>query len=207
MKLDTLQIRWQRASSAAAELDSAFTLQTQLSREQSRLLSLLERREKLAIKASFDGYVSEWLSLSKGDYVNGQSPLVTLYDDGSLVVKAYVEGRIVPLLKEGSRVDFIGNDGEQLSAQLIIDKVLPTAIKRLDYPGLGSTYGGAIATQKLDDQLIPEEATYEVQLKLIGEAPLMRQQFGQVNLAVEPHSLLVDGLRRIYGVFIRESGF
>ncbi|MBU2411589.1 MAG: HlyD family efflux transporter periplasmic adaptor subunit [Gammaproteobacteria bacterium] len=207
IKLDALQTRWQRASSGAVELDSVFTLQTQLSREQSRLQSLLERREKLAIKAPYDGYIGEWLSLTEGDYVNRQSPLATLYDDESLVVKAYIEGRIVPLLKEGSKVDFIGNDGEILSAQLLIDKVLPTAIKSLNYPGLGSTYGGAIATQKLEDQLIPEEATYEVQLKLIGEVPLMRQQFGKVNLAIEPHSLLIDGLRRIYGVFIRESGF
>jgi putative peptide zinc metalloprotease protein len=207
VKLDALQTRWQRASSGAVELDSAFTLQTQLSREQSRLQSLLERREKLAIKAPYDGYIGEWLPLTEGDYVNGQSPLATLYDDESLVVKAYVEGRIVPQLKEGSKVDFIGNDGETLSAQLVVDKILPTAIKSLSYLGLASTYGGAIATQKLEDQLIPEEATYEVQLKLIGETPLMRQQFGKVNLAIEPHSLLIDGLRRIYGVFIRESGF
>jgi len=80
-------------------------------------------------------------------------------------------------------------------------------VKRLQYPGLASVYGGAIATQKLEDELIPEMATYEVHLTLQGSMPLNRQQFGMVSLAIEPTSFLVDGLRYLYGVFIRESGF
>ncbi|TYL48322.1 HlyD family efflux transporter periplasmic adaptor subunit [Marinomonas sp. IMCC 4694] len=205
--LDSLATRWQRVSAGAIDLMTLSTLQSQLSREQSRLQSLLDRRERLAIKAPYDGYIGEWLSLSKGDYVKARSPLATLYDDQSGVVKAYVSGHVLARLQTQLPVRFISNDGVAFPVQLAVEKVLPTAIKRLHYTGLGSTYGGAISTQMMDDQLIPEEATYEVQLSLVGAAPMMRQQFGKVNLTVEPHSFLGDGLRRIYGVFIRESGF
>jgi putative peptide zinc metalloprotease protein len=206
-RLNALQTSWQRAGSGAGLLLSLSSLQTQISREQSRLQSLLERREKLAIKAPYDGYIGEWLPLSTGDYVNENSALATLYDDESLLVKAYIDGRFIPLLRKDKAVSFIGNDGEVLAASLMIDKVIPIAIKRLPYPGLASTYGGAIATQKLEDELIPESATYEVHLTFQGKTQLTRQQFGEVSLAIEPTSFLVDGLRYLYGVLIRESGF
>jgi len=206
-QLNALQTRWQRAGAGAGDLLSLSSLQTQLSREQSRLASLLERREKLAIKAPYDGYVGEWLSLSTGNFVNERTALATLYDDESLVVKAYVDSRFISSLKEGVPASFMGNDGNPLEASLLLEKVVPTALKRLPYPGLASTYGGAIATQKLEEDLIPTSATYEVHLIFQGKTPLTRQQFGEVSLAIEPTSFLMNGLRYLYGVFIRESGF
>lgn len=206
-QLNALQTRWQRAGAGAGDLLSLSSLQTQLSREQSRLASLLERREKLAIKAPYDGYVGEWLSLSTGNFVNERTALATLYDDESLVVKAYVDSRFISSLKEGVPASFMGNDGKPLEASLLLEKVVPTALKRLPYPGLASTYGGAIATQKLEEDLIPTSATYEVHLIFQGKTPLTRQQFGEVSLAIEPTSFLMNGLRYLYGVFIRESGF
>lgn len=206
-RLNALQISWQRAGSGAGILDAFSSLQVQIAREQSRLQSLLEQRERLAIKAPYDGYIGEWLPLSVGDYVNERSALATLYDDESLIVKAYIDGRFIPSLKHNEAASFIGNDGHSLAASLLIDKVIPIAVKRLQYPGLASTHGGAIATQKLNDELVPETATYEVHLVLQGSTQLNRQQFGRVSLAIEPTSFLVDGLRYLYGVFIRESGF
>ena len=206
-RLNALQISWQRAGSGAGILDAFSSLQVQIAREQARLQSLLDQRERLAIRAPYDGYIGEWLSLNVGDYVNEHSALATLYDDESLIVKAYIDGRFIPLLKHDETASFIGNDGNPLAASLLIDKVIPIAIKRLQYPGLASTHGGAIATQKLNDELIPETATYEVHLALQRSTQLNRQQFGMVSLAIEPTSFLVDGLRYLYGVFIRESGF
>jgi putative peptide zinc metalloprotease protein len=205
--LEALQTRWQRASSGASLLESQLTLQTQISREQSRLQSLLERREKLALRAPFEGYIGEWQSLAQGDYVNDRMPLATLYDDQSGVVKAYVSSRMVPLLTVGEGATFVGNDGESLNSHLVIDKVMPTAIKHLSYPGLASVYGGPIATQQLEEQVVPEDATYEVRLRFVDKAPLKRQHYGRVRLPIEPTSFLLNGLRYIYGIFIRESGF
>ncbi|MBR7889687.1 HlyD family efflux transporter periplasmic adaptor subunit [Marinomonas sp. A79] len=210
--LNSLETQWQRASSGAMDKMTQLTLQTQLSREQSRLQSLLNRRERLVVTAPYDGYIGEWLPLSQGDYVNAKSPLATLYDEQSVVVKAYVSGSVLPLLKEGQEASFISNEGEKLPTTLTVVSVLPTAIKRLPYQALGSTYGGPIATQTQEEALIPEDATYEVQLALLSNVSeeklaLLRQQFGRVDLAVEPQSFLAQGLRRLYGVFIRESGF
>lgn len=134
-------------------------------------------------------------------------PLATLYDDQSGMVKAYISARMVPLLKVGSEATFIGNDGELLNPQLVVDKVIPTAITHLSHSGLASVYGGPIATQKMEEQLIPDTATYEVHLSLLGNNPMTRQQYGSVSLSIEPTSFLVNGLRYIYGIFIRESGF
>lgn len=205
-RLKSLQTSLQRTGSGAGTLNSLSTLQVQIAREQSRLVSFLERREKLAIKAPYDGYIGSSLPVSPGVYVNNV-PLATLYDERSIIVKAYLDGRYIPALKDGQKVKFIGNDGGSLSATLTLDKVVPTAIKRIPYLGLASTYGGAIATQKLEDDVIPESAIYEVHLTVMGETELSRQQIGEVSLAIQPSSLLVDGLRYLYAVFIRESGF
>ncbi|SBS36331.1 Peptidase family M50 [Marinomonas spartinae] len=207
VKLDALQTQWQRASSGASSSDEQLTLQTQLSREQSRLQSLLERRERLVIQAPFNGDIGENLSLKKGDYVNEKMPLATLYDAQSGIVKAYIDSRSVSRLKIGSEASFIGNDGTPLPTQLVVEKVLPTAITHLNYPGLSSVYGGPIAAQKMQDQIIPDTSIYEVILSFKGKSPITRQQYGRVDLSVEPTSFLVNGLRYIYGIFIRESGF
>lgn len=205
-RLNSLQTSLQRAGSGAGMLTSLATLQVQLSREQSRLASLLERREKLAIKAPYDGYIGTSLPISAGVYVNNLA-LATLYDERSVIVKAYIDGRYISSLKEGQEVRFISNDGQSLSATLMLDKVVPTAIKRIPYLGLASTYGGAIASKKLAEDVVPDSAIYEVHLTLLGEAQLSQQQFGEVSLAIEPTSFLLDGLRYLYAVFIRESGF
>lgn len=207
VSLDSLQTRWQRANSGATSLELLSTLQAQISREQSRLQTLLERREKLAIRASFSGYIGEWTTLAQGDYVNDGVPLAKLYDDQSGIVKAYVRSRIVPLLQMENYATFVGDDGELLNTRLIVDKVMPTATKHLNYAGLSSLYDGTIPTQKLDDLIVPEDAIYEVQLKFEDNTSLMRQQYGRVNLSIESTSMLLNGLRYIYGIFIRESGF
>ncbi|WP_127026055.1 site-2 protease family protein [Rheinheimera mangrovi] len=207
VRLEALHTQWQRASSGAMLRDTQLTLQTQMSRENSRLASLLERREKLAIRAPYEGYIGQWMPMSQGDYVNENAPLATLYDDKSGVVKAYVSGRVVSQLKIGSEALFIGDDGELLQTKLVVEKVIPAAIKHLNYAGLASEYGGPIAAKKMEKLLIPDEATYEVYLRFQDENLLTRQQYGSVNLPVEASSLLVDGLRYIYGVLLRESGF
>ncbi|MBY0417275.1 MAG: HlyD family secretion protein, partial [Pararheinheimera sp.] len=145
--------------------------------------------------------------MNPGDYVNENAPLATLYDDKSGVVKAYVSGLVVSQLKIGSEAQFIGDDGELLSTKLVVEKVIPAAIKHLNYAGLASDYGGPIAAKKMEELLIPDTATYEVYLSFQDEHSLTRQQYGTVNLSVEASSFLVDGLRYIYGVLLRESGF
>jgi len=159
------------------------------------------------IQAPFNGDIGETLSLKKGDYVNEKMPLATLYDAQSGIVKAYIDSRSVSRLKIGSEASFIGNDGTPLATQLVVEKVLPTAITHLNYPGLSSVYGGPIAAQKMQDQIIPDTSIYEVILSFKGKSPITRQQYGRVDLSVEPTSFLVNGLRYIYGIFIRESGF
>ncbi|WP_137170037.1 site-2 protease family protein [Marinomonas sp. FW-1] len=207
VKLEALQTQWQRASSGASSSSTKLTLQTQISREQSQLQSLLERRERLVFQAPFDGYIGETLSLKKDDYVNEKMPLATLYDVQSGIVKAYISGRSVSRLKIGSEARFIGNDGTKLDTKLVVNNVLPTAITHLNYPGLSSVYDGPIAAQKMQDQIIPDTSIYEVLLSFKDTSSISRQVYGRVDLSVEPTSFLVEGGRYLYGVFIRESGF
>ncbi|PYF83295.1 putative peptide zinc metalloprotease protein [Marinomonas alcarazii] len=207
VRLGALQTQWQRASSGASSSSTKLTLQTQISREQSQLQSLLERRERLVFQAPFDGYIGETLSLKKDDYVNEKMPLATLYDVQSGIVKAYISGRSVSRLKIGSEARFIGNDGTKLDTKLVVNNVLPTAITHLNYPGLSSVYDGPIAAQKMQDQIIPDTSIYEVLLSFKDTSSISRQVYGRVDLSVEPTSFLVEGGRYLYGVFIRESGF
>lgn len=207
LRFDALQTQWQRASSGAMSPESQLTLQSQMSRENARLSSLLERREKLLIRAPYAGYIGQWATLQKGDYVNEKMSLATLYDAQSGMVKAYVSSSVLQQLKIGSSAQFIGNDGVVLTSALVVEKVIPTAIKHLPYAGLAADYGGPIAAKKMADLLIPAAATYEVHLSLQQPHVLTRQHYGQVSLAVEASSLLLDGVRYIYAILLRESGF
>lgn len=207
LRFDALQTQWQRTSSGALLRDSQLTLQSQLSRENARLQSLLERREKLLIRAPFAGYIGQFASLSKGDYVNENMPLATLYDVNSGVVKAYISSSEVSRLQPGSSAQFIGNDGDSFRTGLVVEKVIPTAIKHLPYAGLAADYGGPIAAKKMDQWLIPDAATYEVYLRFEQPQLLPTQRYGRVHLSVEASSLLVEGGRYIYGILLREAGF
>ena len=207
VQLDKWQALWQRSSSGGSTKDSALRFQTEMAREQSRLMSLLEQREQLAIRAPFDGFIGELQPLMVGDYVSNKAPLVTVYSHQKPIVKAYISGANVAQLVKDGEAQFIGNDGEKLGSLLMIKKVVPTAIKHLDYLGLSSTYGGEISTQTQGNYQVPVEATYEVQLFWPDDREITRQQAGVVRLPIEPSSVVVDAARRLYGVFIRESGF
>ena len=206
-KLDQLDLKWQRSSSDISGLSSSLVIKTEIARETSRLQASQAQQAKLSIRAPFNGVIGEWLPLKKGDYVNPNMALATLYDDQSVLVKAYISGQLVTKIQADQASRFIANDGTVLEGALYIDKIIPTAITELNTLGLSSLYGGAIASQQLEESIIPNEAIYEVHLKLKQGAKLSKQTLGEVSLFVKPESYLMIGLRHLYGVFIKESAF
>ncbi|WP_166637615.1 site-2 protease family protein [Marinomonas balearica] len=206
-KLDHLNLKWQRSGVDANERSSGLVLKTEIAREASRLQALEAQQAKLSVKAPFNGVIGEWLPLERGDYVTPHMSLATLYDDQSVLIKAYISGQLVTKVQTDKVSRFIANDGTVLESALVIDKIIPTSITQLNILGLSSLYGGAIASQQLEESIIPNEAIYEVHLKLKGETQLTTQALGKVNLFVKPESYLMKGLRHLYGVFIKESAF
>jgi len=205
--LEQLNIKWQRSGVNAKELSSSLIIQTELARETSRLQGLVKKQKRLLIKAPFNGVIGQDASLTNGDFVNNKMPLATLYDGQSLIVKAYIRAQLISQIEIQKRASFVGNDGKPLVNELVIERVIPTAITNLNYLGLSSSYGGEIVTELLDEKEIPNEALYEVHLKVLGDAHLTRQQLGQVSLSIESESFILSGLQHIYGVFIKESIF
>lgn len=206
-RIDALSLRWQRSRSDALQRGESANLQARLSKEQSRLNSLLEQREKLVLKSPFKGVIGLSEAVKQGDYVNPKVPLFTVYDPTSVLVRAYVEGDMLGKLKVGEKGRFVTESGGVVVSSVMLERVLPTAIEQLTHRNLSSTYGGPIAAQTFNEKEVPDKPTYELLLRF-EDVPNIEQKLpGSVRLPVQATSMLMDGLRHVYAIAIRESGF
>lgn len=219
---DLLETQIQRTDSVIENLDRALRRATanvsdraqteeiasRLAREQAHLSSLLSQREQLLIRAPFDGFVGEIMELKIGDYISHKTPLLTLYDSHSVVVKAYLKAEDLPRLEENRNASFISDYGQKFGQRFVLDRIAPNAVSNLPYLSLASIYGGQVSVEQLNEQLVPQQALYEI--LLISSDPLVainQQSNGEAILALRPESLIHRAFRHVYAVLIKESSF
>jgi putative peptide zinc metalloprotease protein len=93
---------------------------------------------------------------------------------------------------------------------LSISNTNVSAVPFLRYQELVSDNGGPIAVRQVGEQLVPESALYRVEAKLEEDAPnwsLTRQQPGMLVIDGASRSWLLNQFRRVFAVFLRETGF
>jgi putative peptide zinc metalloprotease protein len=166
-----------------------------------------EELSRLALRADFAGI---WLDLDPqkqaGAWVNGKQPLGILIDPQRWQVDAFVEQGDVERLRPGANAIFyLEHRIDALRGKVL--NVDTSPISHLDHPILATRYGGPIALATQTQELIPAEQLFRVRVELDEPLESTSEARGVTVIDGERRSPLVAGLRNVFAVLIRESGF
>ncbi|MCF6775162.1 HlyD family efflux transporter periplasmic adaptor subunit [Thiotrichales bacterium 19X7-9] len=228
------QINWQlkRIAGDREELELQKVFLSQLNHQKAQLQAYNERRQRLTIKAPFNGDVVGILDNFEHDrWVRNKQLLVEVIDTKDYVVDAYVSEDYKYKLSDGLVGKFVPDNIDMPAIDVKINHIAYQQMKslRLTDPthakdsnqinqsvylsGLhASTLGGNIAVRASQtNEFIPEISHYNVQFELTSPKQstidLSQVQRGQVFVAIDRESFLSYMSKRIVAFFIRESSF
>lgn len=183
----------------------------ELAEKLSELRGLEEQRDQLTIKAKFAGKIVDLLPTAKvGTWLTKDARLFELVRANDEVITAYVPEQTVKRIKPKQFARFYPeNYGQVPEMRARITMIDPVSTEVLEKAYLASVHGGDVAV--LPDKkegLVVKESLYRVQL--VPEKTRHQRHSvvrGTVQLAGERKSLLLQALRSVSSVLIRESGF
>ncbi|MBK8815398.1 MAG: biotin/lipoyl-binding protein [Methylococcaceae bacterium] len=181
----------------------------QLQSTRAEIQGLQDVKEKLTIKATFEGHVrdlSDWLI--PGEWLAKDEPL-GIVESTNVIVIAYAEEADLEKLKVGGEGRFYPEGGDLQSISVTIAAVDKTGTRDLKVEELASKYGGEIAVRPDEqDQLIPEQGLYRVLLQFPKNERLWNSTIrGRLSLATEADSIANRLLRLITVTLVKESGW
>lgn len=162
---------------------------------------------RLDFRAPFAGRVVDAVeSLQPGTVIGGGERLLSLNGAAGLKGEAFVGEGALRRLAQGEEAVFVADRAEAPRVRCRIGAIDRINLATLDQPALASTYGGPIATQRVEHGLVPIEALFRVRLDQCeaGNAPL-REVAGVARLRGERQSILGRAWRAALAALQREA--
>ena len=181
----------------------------QLRQVKARLRALAEEVDQSTVVAQVQGTVYEWNQiLRQGQTVQRGEILGRIARLQQNRILAFVQEDYVSGIKPGDRVWFTpaGVSGPLAGEVETVDPLRQQTVQHLV---LSSAYQGELPVRRTQDgRLIPLGSYYQVRVCLAQKRPPLRiGQTGYLWAKTTPRSRLLDGLRQVWRVLIRESGF
>ncbi|MFW5858358.1 MAG: site-2 protease family protein, partial [Planctomycetota bacterium] len=199
---------------AESERDEDMGLQAQrleeLAKVTAQRAALHEAEAQCCLRAAVGGTVVRWdEDLREGMPVEEDRPLGVIETPGALRLVALVEERDLRHLQVGDRAWFVPT-GEARRAPCRVEGISPLRGGDVtEFRSLTVAAGGPLDVRRDDrERLILTRTHYRVNLRLEeNPAGLAPGRTGTLMADSRPRSYLVDGLRYVYMVLVRESSF
>jgi putative peptide zinc metalloprotease protein len=146
------------------------------------LKSLGDQKEKLLIKAPFDGQiVGSENYLHKGRWLSKDLQLFKVVDPESYIVSGYFREEDMGLFDVGARGRFYPRSSLTSPVDVIVTAINRTNVTNLEDQSLASVYGGPIAVEEAKDfdYLKPHESIYRVTMEVKSSS---REEVGRFAL-------------------------
>ncbi|MGI9334741.1 MAG: HlyD family efflux transporter periplasmic adaptor subunit [Gammaproteobacteria bacterium] len=213
-RIDLRDIQTRRSAAGTSDLTQLRTLRRSLQAEQEARRGLEQERERLVIRAPFDGVVTDVADgLHPGRWINESLALALLVAASAVEARGLVMESDVALVEPGAGARFYPEDGALPTVDLQVGRLERANLTHLDRPYLASEHTGEVPVRRdSDGRLVPERAVYRVHLAPIDEATAptylpIRTIRGTVNLSAEARSIAQRVYDRVVAVLIRETGF
>ncbi len=209
-KINVLEAQVKRQGTMSVLLEQSQIMQRQLASAITELEGLKQQKTRLDITAKEDGVIVDFMEeLKPGMWVNGKQFLAGLKNTGEAVLEAYVDEEMLSRIRPGDSGRFYMNNRKNAPVGFTVAEIDSTSINVLKEPGLASIYGGDIAVRKDETgELVSHKTHYRILLEPDGEIEMPAQKiYGHVQIKGKRQSLIKKIWIRIYGLFIRESGF
>lgn len=169
---------------------------------------LRKQKEKQTLKAPISGVIVDVLpDLMEGEWIAEGEALFSIRGQGAPVIEAYVTEKDLHRLEVGAHSTFVPDNPEGTHLKTIVVSIGRTALRSLNKPYLASLYGGPVAVRPTEKLLVPEQALYRVNLRILNNlSPPAMEMRGSVHVDA-PAESLASGLWRSIAIdFLRESG-
>ncbi len=187
-------------------------LENKVSAARSELQTMKKRKERLNVKAPFDGVIRDLSpEIQEKRYVSSADLLFRVVRDDENIVSAYIGENELTRIKAGNAASFRPDYSLVSHEDLVVEMIDPVNVKTLSRPELASVYGGDIASSPNNNEIVPLEPVYAVRLKLLNNSNNSNDynavQTGEVHIHAARSSRVLSAFKRIAGLFVRESGF
>ncbi len=204
-RIDLVSALLNRIAADANDRQQKIVLDTELKQWQEELAGLQTEKSLLQIKAEFDGVVADLnTELHQGRWVGENTLLGTLVSQSGSKIRGYVSASDLARLDEGAEAMFVPDIPELERASGVVSVVETANAEKLTIPELTSHYDGPIATSKVEDDLVPLKAWYNISVDVDEHAEVSMASRGTLLTQGEAESLAVRFWRRAVHVVLRE---
>lgn len=202
-KIETLR---RRGQSNPEFLQQSALSEEEIAKARLKLASLEDQKERLTIKAPFDGVLRDFNpELRTGRYIAIDESLFTIINPDAAIITAYADEGTRDKIALGSAAKFISDDRYLSLEKLFIDHVSQTGDQGLSWPELASLHGGPIAADDGGEgAIVPRRALYEVRAAAQGAAPA-RVERGFLKIASPASSIFFNWIKALGATVRREA--
>ncbi len=208
-KIEVLQMQMRRVVANSEELSNIQVLVQQLQEEQSKLVGLDEKNEKLIVRAPVSGVIYDVAgSLHQNRWLNKKLPLAIIIEPTLPTIEGVVFETDLRRLKANAAAKFIPDNPQLEPISAYVDELEQANLQVLDMPMLASIYGGHVPAQ-LDryGQIHPDKSIYRVRFNLSTEGATVEKLIrGMVHVEGDKQSFFNRAYNLIVSVLVRESG-
>ena len=203
--LDKVQI-------SSDEIEDLFIAEQRYLETESALNGLLSQREKMVVKAGFDGKIVDMADdIYPGMFLNHKTPVADLVAVDSLVVESFFyEEQLSRLSADSEKGIFYPAVLHQPPVKVSLVSIDDSSADTLSQPMLASVHQGEIpVVQGEDGVLKPDQAVYRAVFKPDNTLTnaLANKIKGTVHIDAENVSYIRRAWDHIVMIFLRESGF
>jgi putative peptide zinc metalloprotease protein len=205
-RIELTQLRLQRIAGDSHDRANRVVLEEELSRHETNLAGLMAEKERLVVRAPHAGVVRDIdRDLAAGQWIDETVRIARVVKQNATELRGYILEDDVWRVAAGSDVTFVPEDPQLPRWQGRLTEVVGTAVGTLDLPYLASVYGGAVPSDRTEDQEIkPRSGWHMVRAELAGR-PVTRALRGTLHVDARPESVAAAIWRRILQVLVRES--
>lgn len=206
-----LESRIDRTGADDRDRASLIVLSNELESVREEIDGLTRVREKLTMRAPFDGSVSDVdPELHVGLWIDAKSPLAVLQTGTSPRIKGYVDEENVFRFDRGTTARFVPDNPELPIVDARVVSVAQASSQQLDEPYLALPFGGSIPIEeRRKEELRPMEAAYAVALEAQRSDEVKTPKTavrGVALIAGQPRSFYSRVKRQVLKVLVRELG-
>lgn len=207
LRLALIRLRLQRIAGDTRELPERLVLKGELARGQEVIAGLQKEMARLLVSSPFDGVVRDVdVDLKAGAWIDAASPVARIVAHGPPIARGYVDEDALFRMRRGAKAIFIPEDPLRSALSGVVDEVVETGSRSIEWRDLSSVYGGAIASDAMPEGgLQPRSGKHLVRVKL--DATEIAQTIrGTLHVDGQPESFAASVWRQVLRVLVREAG-